>query len=559
MWDQIKRLAGSLNRRQQITIVLAAILLGVGLWAFTSWNRERNFRPLYSSLSAEDAGAVVQRLREEGVEYRLDEPGTIKVPADRVAEVRLRLAAAGVPKSGRIGFEIFDQTNFGLTEFAEKVNYRRAIEGELERSVASLSEVESARVHITLPRESVFVDAQREAKASVMVKLKPGQRLSPANAAAICHLVSSAVEHLAPEAVTLIDSNGNLLARPPKRSAEGDDPPEASLEYRRSLEKDLAQKVQATLEPLLGAENFRAGVSVECDFAGGEQSEETYDPARSVMVTSARTEDVSGISQPGGAPGTASNLPRPQARRTNAASGVTRRTENITYQSSRLVRRLRIPQGTVRRVSVAVLVNQKVRFEGAGGAAKRIFEPPPPETLKTIRTLVAGVLGLSEQRGDQLTVESLPFESLLLVEPPPGPAAPPPGFSWPAWVPAFLRQFPPAVVAGVAVALLFVVAAAAFLWLRRKRRTAPSVSTPPAVGPGGEDHQLPSGPSLQEQLEARESERKRLEEEALAALRLPPPDTKKSEVLVKHLREVAKKDPAGMAQLVRSWLNETER
>jgi flagellar M-ring protein FliF len=559
MWEQIKRLAGSLNRRQQATILLAAVLLAGGLWAFTAWNRERNFRPLYSSLSAEDAGAVVQRLREEGVEYRLEEPGTIKVPADRVADVRLRLAAAGVPKTGRIGFEIFDQTNFGLTEFAEKVNYRRAIEGELERSVASLSEVESARVHITLPRESVFADARREAKASVMVKLKPGQRLSPANAAAICHLVSSAVEHLAPEAVTLIDSNGNLLARPPKRSAEGEDPPEASLEYRRSLERDLAQKVQATLEPLLGAENFRAGVSVECDFAGGEQSEETYDPARSVMVTSQRTEDVSGIAPPGGAPGTASNLPRPQARRTSAASATTRRTENITYQSSRLVRRVRIPQGTVRRVSVAVLVNQRVRFEGAGAGAKRIFEPPPAETLKTIRTLVAGVLGLSEQRGDQLTVESLPFEALLLVEPPPGPDAPPPaGFSWPGWVPAIIRQFPPAVVAGVVVALLFVALAAVFLWLR-KRAAGPSASGRAAIGPGGEDHQLPAAPSLQEQLEAREAERGRLEEEALAALRLPPPETKKSEVLVKHLREVSKKDPAGMAQLVRSWLNETER
>jgi flagellar M-ring protein FliF len=563
--EQLKKLLAALTLRQRIIIAATAAAIGISLWTLTNWNRERNFKPLYTSLSSEDAGAIVERLKAENVEFRLEEPGTVKVPAERVAELRLNMASAGVPKTGRIGFELFDQTNFGLTEFAEQVNYRRAIEGELERSIGSLAEVERARVHISLPKDSVFLESRQEAKASVVVKLRPGKTLSTQNGASICHLVSSAVDRLAPEAVTVLDSNGTLLVRPKKqREDDGAEPPEVNLDYRKSLERDLTGKVEATLEPLLGTGNFHAGVSVDCDFAAGEQSEETYDPAKSVMLTSQKTEDVSTNGLTGGTPGTSSTLPRPAVRAASSGTNTTRRSENITYQSSRFVRHLKIPQGVVRRISVAVLVNQKVRWTGTGKTAKRFFEPPPQETMDRIRTLVSAAAGLSDDRGDKLTVESLPFESLMLLEPPPPPA--PPVFhqtGWwpPAFLPALLKIAPLPVWIGMAAGVVLILAAAIFLLLRRRRKLQKAtleekakLDAAKAAGTG-----LDSAQAMQNELIAHQHESARLAEEALKSLALPPPETKKSQVLTKHIREVTHKDPAGMAQLIRTWVNETER
>src|SRR5258706_15892791 len=213
--DQMRKLISSLTLRQQISIVAAMVMVGLGLWMFSKWNHERDFRPLYTNLAAEDAGAVMQKLKEEGVEYRVDDNGTaLRVPSDKVAELRLKMASSGLPKTGRIGFELFDKNSFGLTEFAEQVNYRRAIEGELERSIGALVEIERARVHISLPKDSVFLESKQEAKASVVVTLRAGARLSPQNGAAITYLVASAVDRLAPESVTVLDSRGNLLVLP---------------------------------------------------------------------------------------------------------------------------------------------------------------------------------------------------------------------------------------------------------------------------------------------------------------------------------------------------------
>ncbi|MGC8793110.1 MAG: flagellar basal-body MS-ring/collar protein FliF, partial [Bryobacteraceae bacterium] len=312
--NQVRKLLASLSLRQKISLLVAAVGVTASLVAFSQWRRERDFRPLYTGLAPEDAAAVVEKLRTSGVEYRLADNGaSVLVPSARVAELRLQMAAAGLPRSGRIGFELFDRTNFGASDFTEQVNYRRALEGELERSVMVLAEVEQARVHITFPKDSVFSEARQPAKASVLVRLRSGMRLSPASVQAICYLVASAVEGLAPEAVAVLDMRGNLLnrARPPQA---GEDTSEAALELRQRLEKDLLAKIQATLEPVVGADRFRAGVSVECDLTSGEQSEEIFDPARSVMVSSQKTEDISGSNLASGVPGTASNLPRPTSR-----------------------------------------------------------------------------------------------------------------------------------------------------------------------------------------------------------------------------------------------------
>src|SRR5580700_5251534 len=237
----MKRLLNTLTWKQCLSIVIAAGAVVAVLVAFSRWNQERDFRPLYSALSPEDAGAVVAKVRESGSEFRLSENGTVVlVPSTKVAELRLQLAAAGIPKSGRIGYELFDKSNFGASDFTEQVNYHRALEGELERSVMALAEVEQARVHITFAKESVFLESRQPAKASVLVKLRPGVRLSPQNVQAVCNLMASAVESLAPEAVSVVDMNGNLLTRPRKgASPDSPEPDEATLDYRQKVERDL--------------------------------------------------------------------------------------------------------------------------------------------------------------------------------------------------------------------------------------------------------------------------------------------------------------------------------
>ncbi len=565
--DQIKKLIASLSLRQRVYIAAAAVVVAAALVAFTNWRRERDFRPLYTGLSPEDAAAVVQKLRESGTEFRLAENGAgVLAPSARVAELRLQMASAGLPKSGRVGFELFDKTNFGATDFAEHINYRRAVEGELERSVMALAEVEQARVHVTFPKDSVFLESRQPAKASVMVKLRPGAKLAPANVAAICHLVASAVEGLAPESISLLDMNGNLLSRPRRASTDGEAPSEAVLEYRQQIEKDLVMKINATLDPLLGPEKFRAGVSVECDFSGGEQSEETFDPSRSVMVSSQKTEDVSGTNLASGVPGTASALPRPTSRPGASGAGTTRRTESIAYQTSRLVRRTRLPQGTLRRMSVAVLLDQNVRWEGVGEKARRILEPPPPERIKAIRDLVAAATGLSADRGDQLIVESLPFESTLSAErpaAPPAPAPPAAPFSLPPWLEQLFRKNP-ALIGAAAGALLLMLLAAALLLFRARRKRG-RVQMTAAVEAGRPVAELASPEdvaSAEQQLEAKLAEQQalkhRMEIEALKSLKMPPLATKKAEVLTKHLVETAKKDPLVAAQILRTWIYDAD-
>lgn len=563
--DQLKKLLASLSLRQRISIVVAALVVGACLWGFAAWRTERDFRPLYSGLSAEDAGAVVQKLRESGAGFRLAENGSvILVPSARVAELRLQMASAGLPRSGRVGFELFDKANFGVTDFAEHINYRRAVEGELERSVMALAEVEQARVHVTFPKDSVFLETRQPAKASVMVRLKAGARLSPQNVLAVTHLVASAVEGLAPEAVSVLDMRGNLLNRPRRpASLEGEPASDALLEYRQQVERDLLAKINSTLEPLLGAEKFRAGVSVECDFSGGEQSEETFDPARSVMTSSQKTEDASGASAASGTPGTASNLPRPTSRPGASGLGMTRRTENIAYQSSRTVRRLRMPQGTLKRISAAVLVDHAVRWEGTGSQVKRMLVAPSAERLKVIRDLAAAATGLLPERGDQLIVESLPFESTLTQEPPLAapPGAPQPASGPPPKMQQLLRQLNPLVLGATAASVL--VLALGLWWFLRKRRKREPVVLQAALPPGAPGARALPASQASQQLESRLAERvalrDRQELEALNAIQLPQVSTKKVEVLTKHLVETVKKDPVSTAQVLRTWLRDQER
>jgi len=555
--------------RQRITIAVAVLLAGGGLYGLLRWKREADFRPLFTGMAAEDAGAVVQKLKEGGVPYRLSENGsTVMVPSDRIAEWRLGMAAAGLPKSGRIGFELFDKTNFGATEFTEHINYRRALEGELERSVMSLAEVEQARVHLTFPKDSVFLEARQPAKGSVMVKLRPGARLEPPNVLAICHLVASAVEGLAPEGVSVLDMRGNLLSRPRHApSLDVPEPSEALLDYRQKLEAGMLAKINATLEPLVGADKFRAGVSVECDFTAGEQSEESFDPSHSVMASSEKTEDSVTTASAAGVPGTASNLPRSTSRASSGSGGTSRRTENIIYQTSRTTRHVKLPQGAIKRISISILLDNDVRWEGNGAAARRTLVPPSAERMKSIKDLVTAVTGFVPDR-DQIVVETQPFESTLNWEaptpaPPVGKSAPgaqkPTG--WLGKLPIDQKLvLPVAVAAGL---LLLIVVGVTVMLVRGRKKKAKAEALAALESKRAEPKALAeSGPTPSAQIEAkiaeRENQQRLAEAEAINALKLPPVATKKSEVLTKHLRENIKKEPGVAAQVLLGWMREGE-
>ena len=538
--DQITTIISGLSLKQRISIIAAALAVVAGMIGFVHWKHEGDFRPLYTSMAPEDAAGVVQKLKETGVEYRLsDNGGTVMVPTEKLAESRLALAAAGLPKTGRIGFELFDKSNFGATEFVEHINYKRALEGELERSVMSLAEVEQARVHLTLPKESVFLDQQQPAKASVMVKLRPGARISAQNVLAVTNLVASAVEGLNPDAVSVVDMDGTLLSRPKTTAAgDGSEITSESLEVRQQIEKNLVAKISETLEPLLGAQGFRAGASVDIDLASSEQQEETLDPEHSVMLSSQKTEDVTQRADTSGIPGTASNLPQQAASSGKGANGTSRRTENVTYQTSRLIRHTKIPQGVVRRMSLAVLVNQSVRWEGEGAAQRRVLSPPSPETLKTIKDLIAGVAGLNEQRGDQLIVETLPFESSLNAEPPkppkpvPAPAAKPTG--WLEFATKYRDLWAPVTLG---LAILVVLVRGIFRLVRRAPAREASI---PA--------ELQAPAALTELSPAAAQ---------IAATAAAPPAAEDNSELAERVRLVAKREPALTVNVLRMWLQES--
>jgi flagellar M-ring protein FliF len=568
------RILTNLTARQRITIALVTVAVAAALYSLVQWRKESDFHPLFTGLTSEDAAGIVQKLKESGVEYRLpDAGGSVLVPSSKLAELRLTMAGIGLPKSGRIGFELFDKVNLGATEFTEHINYRRALEGELERTVMSLAEVEQARVHLTFPKDSVFLEAQQPAKASVLIRIRPGARLAPQNVVAITHLVGGAVEGLSPDAVSVLDMNGNLLNRPKQPGPQdGTESSAATLDYRHQVETDLLAKISATLSPLLGPEKFRAGVSVECDFSGGEQSEEIFDPARSVMVTSQHTEDSTGGATAAGVPGTASTLPRPTSRPASGSNRTVRTTDNIAYQSSRTVKKTRLPSGVMRKMSLSVLVDQDVTWQKDKNAFRRVLVPPSPEKLKVIRDLVAGITGFSQERGDQLVIETLPFETTLQLEPPPSqtqPNAPgKPANPIPS-LPFAVNQKTLMIGAGALAALLSLTVVV-FARRRKRRKKAASVEVPsqPNLPAGAQvpahanssalvtPSQLES--RLESQLVERDALQAQMDAQTLSSLKLAPVISKKAEVLAKHLREKIAKEPEVAAQILRTWIREEE-
>ncbi len=564
--QQLLKLWNSLAIWQRISLIAVPLALCATVLGLTKYRHDGSFRVLYSGLAPEDASLMTQKIREAGIEYRLDETGaTISVPAPQIAEVRMALAGAGLPHQGRIGYEIFDRTNLGASDFAENVQYRRALEGELERTIGILSEVAQARIHLTFPKDSVFLESRQPAKATVVLQLRRAARLSPQSVLAIANLMAGSVDGLVPEAVAVIDASGRLLNRPSSGDDSGARLAVADLEYRSQVESGLLTRINSALEPLLGENRFRAGVNVDVDFTSSEENNETFESGASAMLSSQSSEESNVTSQAGGSPGTASNLPRPPARSASGAGGVSRRTENLTFQPSRVVRHVISPRGSVKRISTAIVVDQTVAWEGTGPKARRTFVPPPADVMKGVHDIVAGIVGFTEQRGDQITVESFPFESTVSTPPPPTPPAPP-APSKPLDFKLLLKQ--PQYIGGGAALVLFLLAGL-FLLFRRKRSAkalaapskAPTDTAPDAIS--APDAAVPATPLLtseqkmESQLARAAAEQEKAEAEALSRISLPAA-TGRTDVLLKHIRETVGKDPTASAAILRAWLSEKE-
>jgi flagellar M-ring protein FliF len=424
-----------LSVKQRGVLIGATVATIAVLALFAHLISTPDYKPLVTGMETSDAQALGAQLAAKNVLYQISADGkTVSVPSDKVDSTRMELATDGMPRSGRLGFELFDKMNWGQTEFDEKVNYQRALEGELERSIQTLRDVDSVRVHLVLPTDSVFLDRERKAKASVILKPR-GSRLSDDTQVAIARLVAGAVDKLSPEDVTVVDADTNRPLGGPRHSGFSGD---------GSLEQELSAQLMQTLEPVVGPQHVRARVNVEYDPSTMEENDETYDPKSAVAVSEQKSEEQVGGGLEGGVPGTSSNVPgggsddsktqaanstKPNGAKTAdasetkpAAEGRTRtvvdggdatqlsKSESNTYAVNKVVRHTLQPAGRIRRITAALLVDDAIDVKQESGKRTETRRKRTPDELKQIEDLAKAAIGVDATRGDILTVQNLSFD-----------------------------------------------------------------------------------------------------------------------------------------------------
>ena len=432
------------GRQQFGTILGLAVVASLAIAAWM-WGQSPDYRVLYSNLSDRDGGAIVAALNQMNVPYKFsDGGGAILVPTSHVHDARLRLASQGLPKGSVVGFEVMEQQRIGITQFQEQINYQRALEGELAKSIQSLSAVQAARVHLAIPKSSVFMREQQKPSASVLLNLYSGRTLERAQIAGIVNLVSSSVPELASKSVSVLDQSGTLLSA--QTHAEDGTMLDASqLQYLQSMESSYMKRIVAILEPLVGRENVRAQVTADIDFSSTEQMAELYKPNSKQDDAAIRSQQLAesaqsgGPTTPQGVPGALSNQPpgaatapigsqpapgqspssggpaRAGAPATSPAasagqsagqSGNTRRDTTTNFEVDKTIRHTRNPTGTIRRLSAAVVVNHKRTINDKG---ETVTTPLPEKDMNQITELVRDAIGFSKERGDALNVANAPF------------------------------------------------------------------------------------------------------------------------------------------------------
>lgn len=406
---QITAFFKGLTRRQRVTLGSSVALAAGALYVFVSLMSSGEYQTLYSGLSPDEGATLVQHLAVRGITAQLSSDGTsLSVPAGKASAARLDLAAEGLPRSGHLGFEIFDKPNWAGSDFVEQVNYQRALEGELEKTIEAMSGIEAVRVHLAMAHDSLFTEQQRDAKAAVMVKLQPGARLSDDDLSAITFLVSSAVDNMKPEDVRVMDADGHV----PLLGHGGVHPQEA-----QDMEAALSQKIVDTLGPLAGPGQVRASVTVEYENGSNETTQESYDTNDSVVLTSQMTaDDAAFAASAQGVPGSTSNVPQAQAQQPLKApvadpkiDGI--RNENKTFGVGKTLRRTVLPAGGIRRMSAAVIVDDAIETTTQNKKTVETRRKRTPDEMKQIETLAAAAIGINPTRGDQLAVVNMSFNA----------------------------------------------------------------------------------------------------------------------------------------------------
>jgi len=442
-----ERLRAAFNRltdQQKIVFLVGLAAIVALIIGAVLWSRQPEWKVLFSNLTEKDGGVIVASLETQNIPHRYSDSGALMVPAERVHEIRLKLASQGLPRGGLVGFELLENQKFGTSQFAEQVNYQRGLEGELSRTIQSIGAVQSARVHLAIPKPSVFVRDEQKPTASVMLNLYPGRSLDGSQIAGISHLISSSVPNLPIANVTVIDQNGDLLTQLKNPAVSGLDA--TQLKYVREIEGVVIQRIEDILKPVLGAENFKVQVAADLDFSHSEQTAETFRPngaPENSVIRSQQSNETANINQPvGGIPGALTNQPpvpatapltqpevggapgqprpaRPGDERgridvggvaaplLNAAPPLsTSKNTTINYEVDKTIRYTKQAVGEIRRLSAAVVVNHRKEI---GKDGKPVTRPLPDAEMKQINDLIREAMGFNQERGDTLSVASAPF------------------------------------------------------------------------------------------------------------------------------------------------------
>ncbi|MGP3593030.1 flagellar basal-body MS-ring/collar protein FliF [Vagococcus sp. WN89Y] len=546
-----------LRANPKIPLMVAAAAAVAIVVALVLWAKSPDYRTLYSNLSDQDGGAIVTQLTQMNVPYRFsDNGGALEVPADKVHELRLRLAQQGLPKGGAVGFELLDQEKFGISQFSEQVNYQRALEGELARTIETLGPVKGARVHLAMPKPSLFVREQKSPSASVTVNLQPGRALDDGQISAVVHLVSSAVAGLPPGNVTVVDQSGRLLTQ---SGTAGRDLNDAQLKYTADVEGRIQRRIEAILGPIVGNGNVHAQVTAQLDFANKEQTEEQYRPNGDASQAALRSRQVNESEQiggqyPGGVPGALSNQPAPantapittpaanqqngqqnqngqQGQTTSTATTTTgpRNTthnETSNYEVDRTIRHTKMNVGDIQRLSVAVVVNYRTLTDGKTAALTA-------DQLKQIEDLTREAMGYTEKRGDSLNVVNSPFNATDDL-----------GGQLPFWQQqSFIDQL---MTAGRWLLVLIVA------WLLWRKAVRPQIVRRQEEAKAAQEAALAQA-EIEESVEVRLSKDEQLQQRR-SNQRL------NAEVMSQRIREMSDNDPRVVALVIRQWMsNEHEQ
>lgn len=576
--NQILEMWSHLQWRQRITIISFA-LLGLGLIGSVVYFMNRvEYQALYRDLNPEDAQAIAAKLKEEKQDFLVE--GTsilVAAPKTEIDKLRLEISGAGLAGSGKIGYEIFDKSQFGMTDFTEQINLQRALEGELARTITSLAEIAQARVHIVLPKDSYFEEAKESAKASVVLTLKRGAELSKSSIAGIKGVVANAVPGLHTYNVSIVDDEGRYLAQ----SVESSDGVRAEMEsgLREQLEKEMSGKVISILEPLVGKAKVHANASIDVDFNTTEQTEETFNPNPPAVLSHQKSEErAGGMAGNSGIPGTQSNvgLASPQASATGQER--MRQSEITNYEVNKLVRHTIQPKGMIRRLSVAVILDNKTVYGKAkDGAVTTRSEPRSPKEIAAYRELVLAAVGFNEQRGDVVTIENVAFfsDTRPTESTPAGP-----------WYVKIQKQtyLMPAIKYG-AFLLLFLIAYWIFVRPIRNRvfhaitaslpspreeeaAQLPAGESPAKALPGAPGHDeiaapasapgLPAGEPvmIEDVISLETATDEQIERELMREANSVDKGNRKYAAMKKKLVDKARKDPEMVSQLIRSLLRE---